>query len=94
MSAFKNDTPRVLRASTILVAAAVASAQPAARLDGGDWVQIFDGKSLAGWKQLNGTAKYAAEGGAVVGTTAEGSPNSFLCTEKHYEEAVKKALGL
>jgi len=49
-----------------------------------DWALLFDGKSLAGWKQVNGTAKYAVEDYAIVGTTAKGSPNSFLCTEKFY----------
>jgi len=48
------------------------------------WVDLFDGKTLAGWKQLNGTAKYEVVDGAIVGTTAEGSPNSFLCTTKNY----------
>ncbi len=47
-------------------------------------VAIFDGKTLAGWKQNNGTAKYEVVDGTIVGTTAEGSPNSFLSTEKLY----------
>ncbi|MBX3740569.1 MAG: DUF1080 domain-containing protein [Akkermansiaceae bacterium] len=47
-------------------------------------VSIFDGKTLDGWKQNNGTAKYEVVDGTIVGTTAEGSPNSFLSTEKHY----------
>jgi hypothetical protein len=50
----------------------------------GAWLELFDGKSLAGWKQLNGTASYAVEDGAIVGTTAKGSPNSFLCTERFF----------
>ena len=45
---------------------------------------IFDGKSLKGWKQCNGQASYKVENKMIVGTTAEGSPNSFLCTEKEY----------
>ncbi len=48
------------------------------------WVQLFDGKSLDGWVQKNGTAKYRVEDGTIVGVTNEGSPNSFLCTEKNY----------
>jgi Domain of Unknown Function (DUF1080) len=48
------------------------------------WTPLFDGKSLSGWKQLNGTATYAIEKGELVGRTAKGSPNSFLCTEKLY----------
>lgn len=49
-----------------------------------DWVELFDGKTLKGWTQHNGTATYKVEDGAVVGTTSEGSPNSFMCTKKKY----------
>lgn len=48
------------------------------------WVSLFDGKSLEGWTQRNGTATYRIEGDAIVGKTADGSPNSFLCTDKEY----------
>ena len=48
------------------------------------WVNIFNGKDLSGWSQKNGTAKYRVEDGCVVGTTNEGSPNSFMCTDKKY----------
>ena len=48
------------------------------------WVQLFDGKTLDGWTQVNGTAKYTVEDGTVLGTTNEGSPNSFLCTTNLY----------
>jgi hypothetical protein len=50
--------------------------------DGG--VSLFDGKTLEGWIQKNGTATYRVEDGAIVGKTTEGSPNSFLCTVKEY----------
>ena len=48
----------------------------------------FDGRTLKGWTQCNGTAKYAVEDGTIVGTTVEGSPNSFLCTDKEYGDFV------
>jgi hypothetical protein len=48
------------------------------------FVSIFDGKSLKGWTQRNGTATYKVVDGTVLGTTAEGSPNSFLCSDKLY----------
>lgn len=48
------------------------------------WVNLFDGKTLHGWIQKNGTATYRVEDETIVGKTAEGSPNSFLCTEKEY----------
>ncbi len=49
-----------------------------------DWVRLFDGKTLDGWVQKNGTATYRVEDGAIVGRTSEGSPNSFLCTVENY----------
>ena len=45
---------------------------------------LFDGKTLTGFKQINGTADYEVVNGAILGTTSKGSPNSFLCTEKRY----------
>ena len=45
---------------------------------------LFDGETLAGWSQHNGTATYVVEDGAIVGTTSDGSPNSFLCTDRDY----------
>ena len=49
------------------------------------WTSLFNGKDLSGWTQLNGTATYVVEDGGVIrGKTAEGSPNSFLCSDKTY----------
>lgn len=50
------------------------------------WVSLFDGKTLSGYEQNNGTATYRVEDGAIVGKTSEGSPNSFLCTKKKYSD--------
>jgi hypothetical protein len=52
------------------------------------WTPLFDGKSLNGWKQCNGKAEYKVENGEIVGTTAEGSPNSFLCTTREYGDFI------
>lgn len=52
------------------------------------WTPLFDGKSLNGWKQCNGKAEYKVENGEIVGTTAEGSPNSFLCTTRDYGDFI------
>ena len=45
---------------------------------------LFNGRNLDGWHQRNGTATYRVEDGQIVGKTNEGSPNSFLCTDKKY----------
>lgn len=48
------------------------------------WVELFNGKDLSGWTQKNGTATYEVKDGTIVGTTSEGSPNSFLCSNEEY----------
>jgi hypothetical protein len=52
------------------------------------WVDMFDGKTLKGWKQLNGTASYKVVNGTILGKTTEGSPNSFLCSDKQYGDFI------
>lgn len=52
------------------------------------WVSLFDGKSLDGWVVRSGYATYAVDDGTIVGTTAEGSPNTFLCTKKNYGDFI------
>src|ERR687887_148750 len=61
---------------------------PLAEAAGEKWISLFDGNSLAGWSVCNGFAKYRAENGVIVGTTAEGSPNSFLCTGTEYGDFI------
>jgi hypothetical protein len=66
----------------LLWGAALASAH------GGPWESLFDGKTLAGWKQLGGAAPYAVVDGAIVGTTIAGTPNSFLATERDFGDFI------
>lgn len=52
------------------------------------WVDLFNGKDLTGWKQLNGEAKYEVVEGEIVGTTVANTPNSFLATEQTYSDFI------
>lgn len=52
------------------------------------WENLFDGKTLNGWEQIQGSAKYEVKDGAIVGTTVLNSPNSFLVTKKHYGDFI------
>jgi len=54
----------------------------------GEWVSLFDGKSLDGWEVRSGFADYKAENGCIVGTTVEKSPNTFLCTKKEFGDFI------
>jgi len=62
-------------AAAVLAVAGLPAAEPSA----GEWKPLFDGKTLDGWQVRGGYAKYKVEGDAIVGTTSEGSPNTFLC---------------
>ena len=49
------------------------------------WVSLFDGKTLDGWKiAAHGKAKYEVKDGTIHGLTVEGSPNSFLASDKEF----------
>jgi hypothetical protein len=49
------------------------------------FVKLFNGRDLGGWVQRGGEAVYSVEDGAIVGRTVLDTPNSFLCTEKNYD---------
>ncbi len=53
-----------------------------------EMVPLFDGESLDNFEILNGTAPYEVVDGTIVGTTAEGSPNTFLATKKEYSDFI------
>lgn len=54
--------------------------------EGDGWVALFDGESIDGWTKVTGFGTYRIEDGAIVGTTADGSPNTFLCSPDTYRD--------
>jgi 3-keto-disaccharide hydrolase len=75
----------MIRRLSVVVIALLAAA-PAAAQDG--WRPLFNGKTLDGWVQMNGTAPYAVVDGAIVGTTVVDSPNSFLGTREEFGDFI------
>ena len=69
------------------LAATIATLSSAA-LQAGPWEPLFNGKDLAGWAVLNGTAPYTVEDGAIVGRTVVKSPNSFLATSRTFGDFI------
>ena len=53
-----------------------------------NWVDLFDAKTLNGWVQRGGQAKYSVVDGIIVGETVLDTPNSFLCTGKDYGDFI------
>lgn len=52
------------------------------------WVDLFNGKNLDGWVQLNGKAEYQVVGNQIIGISVPEEPNSFLCTKDHYDDFI------
>ena len=74
---------KILIAVTALISFSAIQGQ-----DKGKWVDLFDGKTLNGWKLVSGKAKYTVEDGAIVGTTAPNTYDNVLATEKEYGDFI------
>ncbi|GLU44844.1 DUF1080 domain-containing protein [Allomuricauda sp. NBRC 101325] len=51
------------------------------------WVELSDG-TLNGWSQKGGEANYELKEGVIVGSTVHDTPNSFLTTNKMYDDFI------
>lgn len=74
----------ILCAVGMLILASCSTAEK----DDTPWVSLFDGKTLAGWTQIGGEAKYQVRDESIVGITVHNTPNSFLTTDKMYGDFI------
>jgi hypothetical protein len=80
---------RTLSLSLPLTLVLLLTSCPLARAaDEQGFVPLFDGKTLDGWEQHGGKAKYTVKDGMIVGTAVPNTSNSFLCTKKHYGDFI------
>jgi hypothetical protein len=50
-----------------------------------EWVSLFNGRDLSGWKRISGDAKFFVAEGCIVGqAVSESDTNSVLATKKDY----------
>jgi len=83
---FERTAKKFLLILLVLVASTVNSLFATDPENG--WEELFNGKNLEGWEQLNGTAEYKVEGNTIVGTSRMNTPNSFLTTKKTYGDFI------
>ncbi|MGB0993531.1 MAG: 3-keto-disaccharide hydrolase [Akkermansiaceae bacterium] len=68
----------------ITLAALVSIGYAKDKADDAKVINLFDGKTLNGWKIVGGNGKYKVEDGCIVGYGKNVKGNTFLRTEKTY----------
>jgi Domain of Unknown Function (DUF1080) len=83
MASLRGDELRtaLLVALTLLVAAGVAARRVSGREQ---WVPLFNGRDLSGWKQ-HGEEKWIVENGTILGESVA-NKYGYLTTEKRYSD--------
>jgi hypothetical protein len=56
--------------------------------DSTPWVSLIEGNTLNGWNIKGGKATYDNVDGVIIGTTVKNTPNTFLTTDKHYDDFI------
>ncbi|MGF1637611.1 MAG: DUF1080 domain-containing protein [Cyclobacteriaceae bacterium] len=54
----------------------------------GEWTMLFNGADFDNFEKLNGDASYEVVDGAMVGTSALNTPNTFLATKEKYTDFI------
>jgi len=52
------------------------------------WISLFNGENLDGWKQVGGTGSFTVVDGAIVGEANDSTASSFLINEGNYSDFI------
>ena len=69
-----------------LIACADEKPEAAKKEENKTSIQLFDGKTLNGWKKVGGSGEFKVEDGCIVGTGKNIRDNTFLRTEKTFKD--------
>jgi hypothetical protein len=53
-----------------------------------NWINLFEGDNLKGWKTVAGEASFEVEDSEIIGYAKAYTPNTFLITEREYEDFI------
>lgn len=53
-----------------------------------EWVSLFDGQTLDGWKTMEGDVTFQVQDQMIVSESQLDVPNGYLCTERSYDNFI------
>lgn len=53
-----------------------------------NWISLFNGENLDGWKAVGGKAEFEVKNGEIIGYAVANTPNTFLITEMDYSDFI------
>ncbi|RAV27539.1 3-keto-disaccharide hydrolase [Sinomicrobium soli] len=77
-----------LSVMSLMTSLCLAQCTPEKKQQSDEWDYLFDGKTLNGWTKITGTADFIVEDSAIVGITRSKTPNTFLVSEKQYDDFI------
>ena len=87
-SAVDSAEVATIRAATRAHAGAPYTADELVALRRADWTPLMPPPDFAGWTKLGGSADFRVVGDEVVGTTALNTPNTFLATDRTFDDFI------
>jgi hypothetical protein len=78
----------IMKSKFLIYILLLISSNAFAQSEKGEWEYLFNGKDLNNWKILGGKATYSIQNGEIIGTTVSNTPNTFLSTEKEYDDFI------
>ncbi|GAB4149639.1 MAG: hypothetical protein Tsb009_23990 [Planctomycetaceae bacterium] len=78
----------IRKASLLFIGMLFLSTSSSAMAEEKGFVSLIQGNTLEGWIQHGGVAKYTVKDGVITGTAVPNTPNSFLCTKRHYADFI------
>lgn len=67
----------------------LGSCQPTTeRQEEAQWINLFNGENLEGWKTVGGDAGFEIANGEIIGYAVANTPNTFLITESDYSDFI------
>lgn len=72
----------------LALGAAFAACNSSTENNEAGWTNLIEDNSLNGWTAVAGAAEFTVEDGVVIGTAVANTPNTFLISDREYEDFI------